>query len=442
MSDKRDKKLAKASTPTSRLMRLTGMTTSIATKVAGHQVKKLFQNEQAIARDREKLMRDVGRQVASTLGEMKGAVMKVGQIASQMQDLLPEEIAEALTVLQKASAPMPFSIIRRQLKHQLGDDPANLFKTFDEVPFAAASIGQVHKATTLDGREVVVKVQYPAVKSSIDSDMRQLRRILRLGALFKVDEKTLDAIFKEIKEQLDEELDYKKEAQNIVRFREFHRNDKWLIIPEVVDELSADQVLTLIYEPGDDLDTIANNTAYSQETCNLIGEHLFDAIRRQMFELQEIHCDPHPGNFAFRPDGTLIMYDFGATKRVASEDLVSLKTLMRAAYESDYRAIDRALLQLDVRKENSPEIEDDFYQTWIELLIPPFAKEPFNFETSRLHIDLMKETRKTPWRYLESFQPSPRTLLINRIFGGHYWTLVKLGVNTSFRENVELTLHE
>lgn len=442
MTDKRDKKMAKASTPTSRLMRLTGMTTSIATKVAGHQVKKLFQNEQAIARDREKLMRDVGRQVASTLGEMKGAVMKVGQIASQMQDLLPDEISEALTVLQKASAPMPFSIIRRQLKNQLGDNPANLFKTFDEVPFAAASIGQVHRATTLDDIEVVVKVQYPAVKSSIDSDMRQLRRILRLGALFKVDEKTLDAIFKEIKEQLDEELDYKNEAENIVRFREFHRNDTWLIIPEVVSELSSDQVLTLIYEPGDDLETIANNEAYSQETCNLIGERLFDTIRRQMFELQEIHCDPHPGNFAFRPDGTLIMYDFGATKRVTSEDLASLKALMRAAYESDYRAVDLALLKLDVRKENSPEIEDEFYQTWIELLIPPFAKEPFNFEASRLHIDLIKETRNTPWRYLESFQPSPRTLLINRIFGGHYWTLVKLGVNTSFRENVELTLHE
>lgn len=442
MTDKHDKKLAKASTPTSRLMRLTGMTTSIATKVAGHQVKKLFQSEQATARDREKLMRDVGRQVASTLGEMKGAVMKVGQIASQMQDLLPDEISEALTVLQKASAPMPFSIIRRQLKSQLGDDPSNLFKTFDEVPFAAASIGQVHKATTLDGKEVVVKVQYPAVKSSIDSDMRQLRRILRLGALFKVNEQTLDAIFKEIKEQLNEELDYKNEANNIVRFREFHQNDEWLIIPEVVQALSADQVLTLIYEPGDDLDTIANNPAYSQEICNLIGTRLFDAIRRQMFELQEIHCDPHPGNFAFRPDGTLIMYDFGATKRVDSEDLASLKALMRAAYNLDYSAVDSALLRLDVRKENSPAIEDEFYQTWVALLIPPFAAEPFDFEKSRLHIDLVKETRNTPWRYLESFQPSPRTLLINRIFGGHYWTLVKLGVNTSFRENIELSLHE
>src|SRR5690606_5784337 len=187
----------------------------------------------------------------ATLGEMKGAVMKVGQIASQMKDILPPQVAEALSVLQKASAPMPFSVIRRQLRNELGDEPDKLFQHFEEEPFAAASIGQVHRATTHDGREVVVKVQYPAVRESIDSDMRHLRRILRLGGLLKVSTEVLDELFHEIKEQLQEELDYRQEAEHLHEFRQFHAHQPWIVIPEVISELTTDKVLTLSYEPGD-----------------------------------------------------------------------------------------------------------------------------------------------------------------------------------------------
>jgi predicted unusual protein kinase regulating ubiquinone biosynthesis (AarF/ABC1/UbiB family) len=436
----KDKKSFATTTHTGRLLKLTGMTASVASRVAGHQVKKLFQSEESQQRDREKLMRDVGRQVAETLGQMKGAVMKVGQIASQMQDLLPEEIAEALTVLQKASAPMPFSIIKRQLKKELGDEPANLFANFEEKPFAAASIGQVHRATLQDGSEVVVKVQYPAVKASIDSDMRQLRRILRLGGLFKVNEATMDAIFKEIKVQLEEELDYVQEAANLEKFYEFHKAEPWIVIPKVVHELSSEQVLTLHYEPGDDLDTVETSSAYTQDLRNLLGSRLFDAIGRQIFILREVHCDPHPGNFAFRTDGSIVMYDFGAVKRIPEEDIQALKKLTRAAYEDDYISLDRLLVELDVRKSDGPHVSEDFYRPWVDLLLPAFSHEPFDFANSRLHIDLVKHTRAVPWKYLESFQPSPRTLQINRVLGGHYWTLKRLGVNHAFREQVETTL--
>ena len=436
----KEKKPFAATSHAGRLLKLTGMTTSIATRVAGHQVKKLFQDDAAQQRDREKLMRDVGRQVAETLGQMKGAVMKVGQIASQMQDLLPAEISDALKVLQKASAPMPFSIIKRQLRQQLGDDPANLFASIEEKPFAAASIGQVHRATLEDGTEVVVKVQYPAVKASIDSDMRQLRRILRLGALFKVNEATLDAIFSEIRDQLEEELDYQQEAANLKRFRAFHADEPWIIIPAVIDSLSSEQVLTLRYEPGDDLDTVENSPAYSQALRNLLGERLFRALGREMFVLREVHCDPHPGNFAFRPDGTIIMYDFGAVKRIPEGDARALKALTLAAYAGDYDELDRILVDLDVRKADGPQVGQDFYQPWVELLMPPFGEEPFDFAGSRLHLDLVKHTRTVPWKYLESFQPSPRTLLVNRVLGGHYWTMRRLGVHLAFRDTVEETL--
>lgn len=438
----RDKPSFRTTTQTGRLLRLTGMTTSIASRVATHSVKRLFQSEEAQSRDREKLMRHIGREVASTLGEMKGAVMKVGQIASQMQDLLPDEIAEALSVLQKASAPMPFSVIRRQVRRELGEDPEALFAHFDEKPFAAASIGQVHRATTHEGLDVVVKVQYPAVKESIDSDMRHLRRILRLGGLLKVEEATLDAIFSEIRNQLEEELDYRQEADNLRRFRAFHADQHWLIIPEVVEALSSDKVLTLTYEPGDDMDAVRSSPVYDQALRNRLGERIFDAIARQIFVLREVHCDPHPGNFAYRPDGSIVIYDFGAIKRIPREDLDALRRLTLAGYAEDYSALEGVLEELGIRKSRGPEVSAEFYAGWAQLLLPPFGDQPFDFAGSRLHLKLAKKTRETSWKYLESFQPSARTLLVDRVLGGHYWTLVNLGVVASFRPQLEAIMSE
>ena len=438
----RDKPSFRTTTQTGRLLRLTGMTTSIASRVATHSVKRLFQSEEAQSRDREKLMRHIGREVASTLGEMKGAVMKVGQIASQMQDLLPDEIAEALSVLQKASAPMPFSVIRRQVRRELGEDPETLFAHFDEKPFAAASIGQVHRATTHEGLDVVVKVQYPAVKESIDSDMRHLRRILRLGGLLKVEEATLDAIFSEIRNQLEEELDYRQEADNLRRFRAFHADQQWLIIPEVVEALSSDKVLTLTYEPGDDMDAVRSSPVYDQTLRNRLGERIFNAIARQIFVLREVHCDPHPGNFAYRPDGSIVIYDFGAIKRIPKEDLDALRRLTLAGYAEDYSALEGVLEELGIRKPRGPEVSAEFYAGWAQLLLPPFGDQPFDFAGSRLHLKLAKKTRETSWKYLESFQPSARTLLVDRVLGGHYWTLVNLGVVASFRPQLEAIMSE
>jgi len=429
-------KMRTSTTQTGRFLKLTGMTTSIATKVASNKLKSFFQSQEAAEQSKEALFNSIGEEIASTLSEMKGAVMKVGQIASQMKDILPPQLAEALTVLQKASAPMPFTVIRRQIRKELGDEPEVLFKLFEQEPFAAASIGQVHRATTLDGREVVVKVQYPAVKESIDSDMRHLKRILRLGGLLKVSAEILDLLFAEIKNQLEDELDYLKEADNLREFRQFHASTPWIVIPEVIESLTSEKVLTLSYEPGDDLDSLVDNPAYSQVLRNTIGQRLFDAIGAQIYQLHAVHSDPHPGNFAFRPDGSIIIYDFGAIKRLPEEDIDMVKDLLRAAFNLDYSGVDDALIRLQARKDDGSTISDTFYQEWIELLLPPFDKPPFDFGQSDLHTQLVKKARRIPWALLQAFQPSPKTLMLNRVLSGHYWTLMHLGVNTSFHDNL------
>src|SRR5699024_7584127 len=157
-----------------------------------------------------------------------------------------------------------------------------------------------------------VKVQYPAVKASIDSDMKHLKRILKLGSLLRVDERALDAVFREIRVQLDEELDYQQEARNLELFRAFHAKDVDLVIPRVFPELSNATVMTLSLESGTPLDQVNDANGFDQALRDHFGERLFDLIAGQIFELRTVHCDPHPGNFAFRPDGSIVLYDFGA----------------------------------------------------------------------------------------------------------------------------------
>jgi predicted unusual protein kinase regulating ubiquinone biosynthesis (AarF/ABC1/UbiB family) len=178
MSDN-DKRFS-ATTPGKRFMKLAGMSASIAGNFAKNRIKGALGtlSEEERLREREQLFAQVGEQIANTLGEMKGAVMKVGQIASQFKDVFPKEIADSLAKLQKESPPMPFGVIERQIISELGKKPSELFAEIDSKPFAAASIGQVHRARTHDGDEVVVKVQYPGVDECVESDLKHLRLAL------------------------------------------------------------------------------------------------------------------------------------------------------------------------------------------------------------------------------------------------------------------------
>jgi len=436
-NDRKNDKRFTATTPTRRFFKLAGMSTSIATRVATSSAKSLFLNEEQREKERQKMLAKIGSEVAQTLGEMKGAVMKVGQIASQIKDLLPEEFAKALEKLQKESPPMPFRVIRKQIIDELGAPPYELFREMDEEPFAAASIGQVHRAVLLDGREVVIKVQYPGVEESIESDLKHLRRILKLAGLLKVDEKVIDEVFNEIKARLHDELNYIQEAENLRAFREFHANDRRIVIPDVVDEFTRRRVLTLTCETGDSLDTVATSPDYSQEMRNELGRLIFDTFGKQIFVHHAVHCDPHPGNFAFRPDGSMVIYDFGAVKRLTPEDIAIYRKLMSATYDRDFAAIDANLVALGVRKADGPRPEDAFYNRWIEIFLPAFDTAPFDFGKSRMHFDVLKQARATPLSYLESFQPSARTMLVDRVISGHYWTLMKLGTVSAMRDLTE-----
>lgn len=418
-----------------RFLKLAGMTASVAGQYAGQRARRLFRSENEEGAQSESYTRMAG-QIAGTLGELKGAVMKVGQIASQTQDFLPKEFSEALQTLQKEAPPMPFEVIVGQIEAELGKPVAELFEYLQETPYAAASIGQVHRARLRDGSDVIVKVQYPGVDESCDSDLKQLRLALKLGGLLKMPKEHVDQLFGEIRVRLKEELDYENEARNLEAFRQFHCNDNWIVIPRVFGSHSSRRVLTMERVEGDHIRAITP-VKYSQDTINLIGHRIFTMMADQLFRFQCIHGDPHAGNFAYRPDGTIILYDFGCVKKLKPEIVEAYRKALISALEEDYAALDRHLIDLGARVESQPAVDEAYYAMWRDILIVPFSRdEPYDFAESDIHRQVAAKTT-TVFRYLDYFRPPVESIFIDRMIAGHYWMLKRLGVQAAFRAELE-----
>lgn len=375
-------------------------------------------------------------QIADTLGELKGAVMKVGQIASQTQDFLPKEFSQALEKLQKEAPPMPFEVILEQVESELGKPVSELFEYLQETPYASASIGQVHRARLHDGTDVIVKVQYPGVDQSCDSDLKQLRLALKLGGLLKMPKETVDQLFGEIRLRLKEELDYENEARNLKLFQEFHKDQPWVIIPEVINSHSTRRVLTLGLVEGDHVSKVTPER-YSQDTLNLIGHRIFTLMADQLFRFQCIHGDPHAGNFAYRPDGTIVMYDFGCVKKLKPHIVEAYRKALLAALSEDYSALDRHLIDLGARVDNQPAVDEAYYAMWRDILIVPFmGDEPYDYAEADIHKQVAAKT-STVFKYLDYFKPPVESIFVDRMIAGHYWMLKRLGVQAAFRSELE-----
>ncbi len=416
-----------------RLFKLASMTAKVAGGYAKNRVKSVFQGKEAVEQDRVDMYEKSGEVIAKTLGELKGAVMKVGQMASVAADVLPREVQDALTSLQREAPPMPYDVIAEQIESEFSALPETLFRSFERVPFASASIGQVHRAVTDDGRDVVVKVQYPGVDGAVDSDLAHLKLALRASGLVKVPKKTLDAVFGELKARLHEELDYCNEADNVRFFFEHYKDTKGVVVPEVVGERSSARVLTLTYEPGDHLDEARS---YPQEVRDTIANHLFDVVSEQAFDLQVIHADPNPANFAFRPDGTLVLYDFGCVKRLDPGIIDAYLFTVRASLEERYEDVEQGMIRLGARNLDGTPVPPEYYKVWRDIFSKPFQGRSFDFSEAQLQREAMKHVPGFMAKYLTSFQPPPELVFLDRVVVGHYGTLRRLGARANFRDRL------
>ena len=411
-----------------RFLKLAGMTASVASRYAKSRVKGVFQSAEDKARELQETHKETGDRIAQTLGELKGAVMKVGQMASIASDVLPRELSDALGKLQKEAPPMAYEVIAEQIESELGSPPEALFDHFEPEPFASASIGQVHRARTDDGREVICKVQYPGVDGAVDSDLGHLKLALRASGLVTLSKKALDETFAEVRARLHEELDYCIEADNVRAFREFHQRHPFVVVPEVVGERSSQRVLTLTYEPGDHIDELdhPDRGDYSQEIRDQLGQHLFRFMASEIFEFGAIHGDPNPGNFAFRPDGTVVVYDFGCVKRLDPAIVDAYRDVIVYGIDEDYDVVEDSLQRLGVRNVSGPPVDYSYYKIWRDIFAEPFLKnEVFDYASSTIHDEVVKQIPGVIKR-MSSFQPAKELIFLDRMVAGHYGNLRKL----------------
>lgn len=302
-----------------------------ATRAGGSWALDRARRVFADAERREQLDRDrqirTAEQVAETLGNLKGALMKLGQMASYLDQGMPEPVREALAQLQADAPPMAPELSASVVAAELGAPPEEIFEQWDPVPIAAASIGQVHRAMTRDGRAVAVKVQYPGVDAAIRGDLDNadlLFNLLRM-AFPGLDPEPL---VEELRERITEELDYELEARNQKMFADHYRGHPFIHVPEVVEELSARRVLTTELVVGARFDDIVDRPA---EERDRYGEIIYRFVFGSLYRLGAFNGDPHPGNYLFHDDGRVSFLDFGLVRRFSLAELKPFELMIDAA---------------------------------------------------------------------------------------------------------------
>jgi len=277
----------------------------------------------------------IAKALAAALGKSKGPLMKVAQMVSTIPDFLPAEYAEELSQLQAQAPAMGWPFVRRRMRAELGPDWQSKFERFSKEAAHAASLGQVHRATLPDGREVACKLQYPDMSSAVESDVGQLK--LMLG-MFKRLDGSIDPteMVEEITDRLREELDYAREAKHMALYAHILKDKDFVAVPEPVDELCTDRLLTMSWVEGERLDAYEDAP---QEVRNLIAENLFWTWWHPFTSRAVIHGDPHLGNYQVTRDGAgLNLLDFGCIRIFPPSFVAGVVDLYRAILADDFDA--------------------------------------------------------------------------------------------------------
>ena len=275
------------------------------------------------------------RKLARRLSGMRGAAMKMGQLLSmEAANFLPREFAEALSILRDSANTMPHTQLRRVLGQEYGKGWEKRFESFDYEPVAAASIGQVHRARTCDGRDLALKIQYPGVARSIDSDVDNLAMFLRLARILPVGI-DLSGLIAETKRQLKQEADYRQEAQYLRDYRHLVRHDTHFLVPRVHDDLTTKRILAMDFVSGEPIELLGEKDV-SQERRNRVGAMLEGLLFRELFEFRTMQSDPNFANYLYRSDqDCIVLLDFGSTVNFSEDFTDRYRWISRALIEDD-----------------------------------------------------------------------------------------------------------
>jgi len=316
-------------------------------RYAGTRAVNLTRSDERGAQEIDRRHMEAAERMVDTLGTMKGAAMKIGQLASFIDtEFLPPEYRqlyqEKLSKLRSEAPAMPWKKVRAVLEEEWAEPVEELFEDFSEEAAAAASIGQVHRATLPDGRKVAVKIQYPGVAEALRADMQNAGMIMRMAKALApgLDAKAAAA---ELKERVLEELDYEYEAQNQRTFARAYREHPFIYVPDVITRLSANRVLVTEWVDGVGFDEIKQ---LPQADRDRFGEIVFRFCFGSIYHLQHFNADAHPGNYILMSDGKVAFLDFGMTKQLDSEQIELEIAALEAAFEDDPERLRVALHDL------------------------------------------------------------------------------------------------
>lgn len=418
-------------------MARTGKFISTGARVGGNYLKYYGKRLVGGPDDPQSLQQKNAEDIYKALSQLKGSALKIAQMMSLDQGILPEAYTSKFAQAQYSAPPLSYPLVVQTFKRSLGKAPGDLYDSFTKKAVAAASIGQVHKAEK-DGKPLAVKVQYPGVGDSISSDLRMVRPVV--GTMFNISSSEMDHYLEEVEERLLEETDYNLELQRSKDISKACAHIQGLSFPTYYEELSSERILTMDWLEGKHLDDFLK-TNPSQELRNRIGQILWDFYDYQIHDLKQLQADPHPGNFLFREDGSIGVIDFGCVKVLPEDFHQNYFQLMDPAIKADEQAFQQLLFDLDflLKADRDDEVTHftAVYREVHDLLGRPFFSEVFDFSDKQYFAQIYAlsdvYTNDKMLRKAKAARGPRDAIYLNRTYFGLYSLLNRLGAKVSTR---------
>jgi len=371
--------------------------------------------------------------VAKELGEMKGVLMKAGQLVSFIFEALPDEAQAALATLQSDAAPMAPSLAAAVVTEELGAPPERAFLDWTDLPVAAASIGQVHRAVTPGGRDVAVKVQYPGVHEAIEADLDAAEAMYAMFSALML--KGLDAqgLVDELRARMREELDYRLEARNVAEFAGHFAGHPWVRIPQIVPDFCTARLLTTEWVDGMTFEEL--RVIGSADTKQRAGEVIWRFAQHAITRHGAFNGDPHPGNYRFHHDGSVTFLDFGLVKRWAPGEWDSLQpTLEALVVDRDPERLVSCMEESGFLREGHGLPADKVFE-YVSSPYVPYLTDEFQFtrEWMRDTLGVIFDVQGPHQAVIEQLNMPPSFVILDRVVWGVSAILGKLEVSGPWR---------